>query len=176
MNIQQDITALLQQLSDTGYMTGGTLVVGCSTSEVHGRKIGTSGSGEVARDLYTEFLRFRERTGMSLAFQCCEHLNRALVVERQTAERCGGRIVAAVPVPKAGGAMAAHAYREMEDPVLVESMEAEAGVDIGETMIGMHLKHVAVPLRLDQTSVGEARARAARTRPPMIGGPRAEYE
>ncbi|SIS41193.1 TIGR01440 family protein [Salimicrobium flavidum] len=175
MNIQHDASTVLRQLSDTGFMTGGTLVIGCSTSEVHGERIGTSGSEEIAKDLYGEFRTFAEKTGMSLAFQCCEHLNRSLVVERETAERYRGRIVAAVPVREAGGSMAAHAYRQMNDPVLVETIEADAGIDIGETLIGMHLKHVAVPLRLEQKWIGQARVTAARTRPPLIGGPRAKY-
>ncbi|WP_347862850.1 TIGR01440 family protein [Salimicrobium sp. PL1-032A] len=161
---------------ETGFMTGGTFVVGCSTSEVIGERIGTSGSDEVAEDLFAELRTFGEKTGMSLAFQCCEHLNRAVVVERETAERHHGRIVAAVPVREAGGSMAAYAYRHMNDPVLIETIEADAGIDIGDTLIGMHLKRVAVPLRIEQKSIGNARITAARTRPPLIGGPRAVYE
>jgi len=113
--------------------------------------------------------------GFAVAFQCCEHLNRALVVERAVAEKYNYTIVCAVPQPKAGGSLATAAWRRMEDPVLVETIEADAGLDVGQTLIGMHLRRVAVPVRLSCTKLGCAPVTAARTRPMLIGGERAKY-
>jgi conserved hypothetical protein TIGR01440 len=154
---------------------GQILVVGCSTSEVTGQKIGTSGSMEVAAALFAEFRRFAESTGLELAFQCCEHLNRSLVVERNIQKRLGLEIVTVIPVPKAGGSMAATAYRAFDDPVVVEWIRADYGIDIGDTLIGMHLKPVAVPVRVSSPKVGHAHVILAKTRPKLIGGPRAVY-
>ena len=113
--------------------------------------------------------------GFNIAFQCCEHLNRALVMERDAAEKYGCTIVFAVPRPKAGGSLATAAWKRMKAPVLVERVQADAGIDIGLTLIGMHLKRVAVPIRLEQSKIGEALVTAARTRPALIGGERAKY-
>ena len=110
-----------------------------------------------------------------MAFQCCEHLNRSLVVERAVAEKYNYEIVCAVPQPKAGGSLATAAYRRMSDPVLVSAISADAGIDVGLTLIGMHLRRVAVPVRLPVTHVGQALVTAARTRPALIGGERACY-
>ncbi|MEK4298342.1 TIGR01440 family protein [Oceanobacillus sp. FSL W8-0428] len=151
------------------------VVIGCSTSEVAGEPIGTSGSTEIAKTIYEQMTKLQKQTGVHLAFQCCEHLNRSLVVERRTAVQYGLEEVAVVPVPKAGGSMASYAYQQMENPAVVENTSAHAGIDIGETMIGMHLKPVAVPLKLKQRTIGHARVRAARTRPKLIGGHRAFY-
>ena len=151
------------------------LVVGVSTSEVIGKRIGTSGSDEVAEAIYDGLARAREKRGFHLAFQCCEHLNRALVVSRAALERFGLEEVSAIPVPKAGGAMAAHAYRRMDDPVLVERVVADAGIDIGDTLIGMHLRPVAVPVRPSIRQIGQAHVTMAKTRPKLIGGARAVY-
>ncbi|KHE66836.1 TIGR01440 family protein, partial [Halobacillus sp. BBL2006] len=117
-----------------------------------------------------------QKTKAELAFQCCEHLNRSLVVERSVLREYGLDEVSAIPIPKAGGSMASYAYKHMEDPVLVESIQATGGLDIGDTLIGMHLKRVAVPLRIEQKSIGKAHVTAAKTRPPLIGGVRAVYE
>jgi uncharacterized protein (TIGR01440 family) len=152
------------------------VVVGCSTSEVIGRRIGTAGSAEVAEMIFRLLTKFQAQIGFQLAFQCCEHLNRALVVERSTAEERRLDEVSVLPVQNAGGAMATYAYEHMGDPVMVETLQADAGIDIGETMIGMHLKRVAVPVRTEQRSVGNARVTLAKTRPKLIGGPRAVYE
>lgn len=151
------------------------LVVGVSTSEVIGRRIGTSGSDEVAEAIYDGLARMQEKRGFHLAFQCCEHLNRALVVSRAALERFGLEEVSAIPVPKAGGAMAAHAYRRLEEPVLVERVVADAGIDIGDTLIGMHLRPVAVPVRPSIRQIGQAHVTMAKTRPKLIGGARAVY-
>lgn len=152
------------------------LVVGCSTSEIIGKTIGTKGSIDVAEMIYQECKRFADSTGVSLAFQCCEHLNRALVVERLTAERHGLEEVSVIPVPKAGGSMAAYAYRQCSDPVVVEQIKADFGIDIGDTFIGMHLKHVAVPVRVSINQIGSAHVTLAKTRPKLIGGERAVYQ
>ncbi|MCM3705399.1 TIGR01440 family protein [Cytobacillus firmus] len=152
------------------------LAVGCSTSEVAGKRIGTAGTEQVAEMIFERLNKLRQDTGVALAFQCCEHLNRALVVERAVAEAKNLDEVAVIPHRKAGGAMATYAYEHFEDPVMVEFIKADAGIDIGDTLIGMHLKHVAVPIRVSQKSVGEAHVTLAKTRPKLIGGARAIYE
>jgi uncharacterized protein (TIGR01440 family) len=151
------------------------LVIGCSTSEVIGERIGTAGTTEVAEMLFTELKKWRDKTGVQLAFQCCEHLNRALVVERETALAKNLEIVSVIPVRSAGGAMAEYAYNHMNDPVVVEFIKADAGIDIGDTFIGMHLKHVAVPVRTSLKQIGHAHVTLAKTRPKLIGGARAVY-
>ncbi|RXJ02707.1 TIGR01440 family protein [Anaerobacillus alkaliphilus] len=152
------------------------LVIGTSTSEVIGEHIGTSGTKEVAEAIFQGVQEFQKRTGVHLAFQCCEHLNRALVVEDTTRKVYGLEPVSVIPVPKAGGSMAAFAYSEMKNPVVVEFIKADAGIDIGDTLIGMHLKHVAVPVRSKVRMVGQAHLTLAVTRPKLIGGARAVYE
>jgi len=152
------------------------MVVGCSTSEIHGSQIGKAGQPELGGLVAQTIMRCAEACGVQLAFQCCEHLNRALVVERKTAERYNLEIVSAVPYPSAGGSCASAAYRLMRAPVLVETVRADAGIDIGETLIGMHLRPVAIPIRLKISSIGMARVTVARTRPKLIGGSRARYE
>lgn len=165
----------LAELNREGLRPMRTVVVGCSTSEIAGGMIGHASApelgGEVARAVLDEC---RER-GIIPAFQCCEHLNRALVVEREAAERLNLTEVCAVPWPKAGGSCASSAYRLMKDPVLAEAIAADAGMDIGDTLIGMHLKAVAVPVRLSMSCIGQARLVCARTRPRLIGGERAKY-
>jgi uncharacterized protein (TIGR01440 family) len=155
---------------------GQVFVVGCSTSEVIGKKIGTSGVLDIASVIFSELAKLAENSGISLAFQCCEHLNRALVVERQTALAHGWEEVSVVPVQKAGGSMATYAFNQFEDPVVVEFIKADAGIDIGDTFIGMHLKHVAVPVRVSNNQLGAAHVTLATTRPKLIGGERAVYQ
>ncbi|AIG28710.1 TIGR01440 family protein [Brevibacillus laterosporus] len=152
------------------------LVIGCSTSEVIGQHIGKAGSQEVAGAIWKGIEEARQQTGFQLAFQCCEHLNRALVVERSILRQYGLEEVSVIPVPRAGGSMAAYAYQHMQMPAVVEHIKADAGLDIGDTFIGMHLKHVVVPVRLSRKQIGEAHLTAAYTRPKMIGGARAVYE
>lgn len=154
---------------------GQVLVVGCSTSEVAGQRIGTAGSDEVARAILEPLWEVTQERGIYLACQGCEHINRALVVQREAAERYGWEPVTVVPVPKAGGAFAARAMRHMPGAVVVEEIRAHAGLDIGLTLIGMHLRKVAVPVRLTTAMIGQARIVAARTRPKLIGGERAVY-
>lgn len=152
------------------------LVVGVSTSEVIGRHIGSSGSSDVAAQILEGVRRARAKVTFSPAFQCCEHLNRALVVERELVKRQPQlELVSVVPVPQAGGAMAAYAYKHLQDAVVVEAVVAHAGIDIGETMIGMHVKRVAVPFRPSIRQIGLARVLAAYSRPKLIGGARAVY-
>lgn len=155
---------------------GQVLVVGCSTSEIIGKRIGTAGTDEVAEMVFSQLRGLQEKTGIQLAFQCCEHLNRAIVVERESAEKKQLEEVTVIPVRTAGGAMAAYAYNNLKDAVVVESIKADAGIDIGDTLIGMHMKHVAVPVRVKQKSIGHAHVTLAKTRPKLIGGARAVYE
>lgn len=151
------------------------LVMGVSTSEVAGKQIGSAGSEDVAKALYESLIQEKEKHGFHLAFQGCEHINRALIVERETAERFALEIVSVVPFLKAGGAMATYAFYQMKDPVVVEFIKADAGIDIGDTFIGMHLKHVAVPVRPSVKHIGQAHVTMAKTRPKLLGGERAQY-
>ncbi len=154
---------------------GVLLVVGCSTSEVIGKKIGTGGSLAVAEEFVSTLLAASKKYGFVLACQCCEHLNRALVVERAVAEAEKLPEVTVVPHEHAGGSLATAAYHAFSDPCVVEEIHADYGMDIGSTLIGMHLKRVAVPVRLSVKFIGEAPVTFARTRPKYIGGPRAQY-
>jgi uncharacterized protein (TIGR01440 family) len=174
--IAADVATIARELVQAGGLKPGNLVVvGVSTSEVIGRRIGTSGTEEAAARIFQGLKRVQEEAGIELAFQCCEHLNRALVVETEYMERAGLEAVTVIPVPKAGGSMAAYAYRHMRNPCVVESVRAHAGIDIGDTLIGMHLRNVAVPFRPSVRSVGAAHVNAAYTRPKLIGGARAVY-
>lgn len=154
--------------------SGMTVVIGCSTSEVGGGVIGKSGSLDIAEAIFDGAYEILSKNGINLACQCCEHLNRALVLEADAAQ--GLEVVAAVPKMHAGGSFATTAYKKFKNPVLVEEIKADAGLDIGATLIGMHLKKVAVPIRLSVKKVGEAPLFAAYTRPKYIGGERAEYK
>ena len=154
---------------------GDLFVVGCSSSEILGEKIGTHSSVEVAEAVFEGIHSVLHEHGVELAAQCCEHLNRALVVERDVAEAHGFEIVNAIPQLHAGGSFAMTAWANFKDPVLVETIVADAGLDIGGTLIGMHLRRVAVPVRLSMDHIGQAILLCARTRPPFIGGARAVY-
>lgn len=174
--LQQQTASILRELAVAGKLRSGhVVVIGTSTSEVAGQRIGTSGAVDVAQQLLAGIREVQTEFGFDAVFQCCEHLNRALVMERALLERLGLTEVGAVPVPKAGGSMASASYRSLSDPCLAEHIQAHAGLDIGETMIGMHLRHVAVPFRTSLRYIGEARVTAALTRPKLIGGERAVY-
>lgn len=162
----------------SGMKEGDILVVGCSSSEICGEKIGTVSNAEVGETVFDEIKKAADREGIFVAAQCCEHLNRALVVEEDCAEAYFFERVNAVPVLKAGGSFATAAFNEMESPWVVESLEqcATAGMDIGDTLIGMHLKNVVVPVRLGISSIGKAHLTCARTRAKYIGGERAVYD
>ncbi|MBQ7500419.1 MAG: TIGR01440 family protein [Clostridia bacterium] len=157
-----------------GLVKGNILVVGCSSSEICGTRIGSNSNLEAAEAVFEGISQAASEVGIYIAAQCCEHLNRAIVIERKAVP--GKEIVNVVPQPKAGGSFATTAYRRFEDPVVLEEIKADAGLDIGDTLIGMHLKKVAVPLRLDHNKIGEAHITAARTRPGFIGGERAVYD
>nr|WP_255457353.1 TIGR01440 family protein [Sporosarcina sp. JAI121] len=168
---------LLAEMAEQTDLIPGTLfVVGCSTSEIAGRRIGTGGALEVGEALYAPLKEFADQHKLFLAFQGCEHINRALTIERQAAEKFMLEPVAVIPVIHAGGSMSAYAYQQMNDPVVVEEIHANAGIDIGQTLIGMHLKRVAVPLRTSIGKIGNAVATVATTRPKLIGGIRAIYK
>ena len=163
------------ELCEKARLTAGQIVVvGCSTSEIMGSSIGTGSNAEAGAVVFGALNGVFSERGVYMAAQCCEHLNRALIIEREAAPR--GEIVNAVPVPDAGGAFASAAYAGFRDPVAIGSIMADAGLDIGGTLIGMHLKRVAVPLRLEASRIGEAAVVAARVRPPFTGGARAVYD
>lgn len=168
-------SAAKELLEAAGLERGEILVVGCSTSEVAGAGIGTFSSPELAEVVFGSIYQATQETGVYLAAQCCEHLNRALILEKEAAARYGYEIVSVIPQPKAGGAFATAAYKTFEEPVAVEHIRARAGMDIGDTLIGMHLKDVAVPVRIRTREIGDARVVCARTRPKLIGGARAVY-
>lgn len=155
--------------------TGDIFVVGCSSSEIVGGHIGRDSSMEAAAAVLAGVLPPLQEQGVYLAAQCCEHLNRSIVLEREAAKAYGCQIVAAIPQPHAGGSWATSCWRAFKDPVLVEEVRAAAGMDIGGTLIGMHLRRVAVPVRLSLNHIGQAILLCARTRPPFIGGARAVY-
>lgn len=174
--IGEEARAAFEELAETaGFPKGALIVIGGSSSEVRGGRIGKDSSYEAGDACVTAIMAAAEARGLRLAFQCCEHLNRALIVERETMEALGLSEVTVVPWLHAGGAFATSAYAHFRDPAAVESVRAAGGLDIGFTMIGMHLARVAVPVRLAHNRVGEATVLAARTRPPLIGGERARY-
>lgn len=157
-----------------GLKPGQILVVGCSTSEVLGSSIGSNSSVEAAETVFSGIYKATQERGVYLAAQCCEHLNRAIIIEQEAA--IGQETVNVVPQPKAGGSFATAAYKAFQNPVALEEIKADAGLDIGDTLIGMHLKRVAVPVRLQNNTLGSARIVAARVRPKFIGGCRAQYD
>ena len=173
---EQAKQAAEELLSAAGLEEGALLVVGCSSSEISGSKIGTDSRPETAAEVFSGIYDAVKEKGVFLAAQCCEHLNRSLVVEQSYARAHELEIVNAIPQPKAGGSFAAAAWRGFAHPVLVETVQACAGLDIGGTLIGMHLKRVAVPVRLSVDHIGKAALIAARTRPKYVGGARAVYD
>ena len=173
--IYQQTKAVIEELGQKANLKHGDIVVvGCSTSEVLGSKIGTNSNPETAKLIFEALHDYSREHGVFLAIQCCEHLNRAIITERAAVP--GAQIVNVVPQPKAGGSLATAAYAAFAEPVAVEEISADAGMDIGLTLIGMHLKKVAVPVRLEHNRIGEAPVVAARTRPKFIGGIRAIYD
>ena len=171
----QTLQIVEQLLKVADLQKGQVLVVGCSTSEVAGEAIGSHSSMELAGEIVDALLPLLSQQGIFLAAQCCEHLNRALIVEQAAAERYGWEPVWVVPRPKAGGSFATTVYERLEHPVAVEHIRAHAGIDIGDTLIGMHLRDVAVPVRMPPGVIGGARVVCARTRPKLVGGARAYY-
>lgn len=174
MTIREECIKAVSELCDIAKLKRGSIfVVGCSTSEVVGAKIGTDSNPDVAKEIYEGISSVLKERGIFLAVQCCEHLNRAIVIERES-----GALgeVNVIPQKKAGGSLATVAYNSFFDPVVVEEIQADCGIDIGNTLIGMHLKRVAVPVRLSINKIGEAPIVCARVRPKFIGGIRAIYD
>ena len=175
MKIDEAVRSLaLEFCEKAGLKSGQTVIIGCSTSEIGGHHIGSFSNVEIGAVVFNELFDIFSKHGVYIAAQCCEHLNRAIIVPRDISQ--GFNIVNIIPVPEAGGAFASAAYNHFTDPVALETFSADAGIDIGGTLIGMHLKRVAVPLRLDIKWIGEAIVIAARTRPPLVGGSRAKYD
>ena len=172
---EQARQAMTELVAAAKLRPGDIVVVGCSSSEVGGEKIGTASSVETAEALFDGLYPVLQEKGLYLAAQCCEHLNRAIILEREAAERERIPIVNVVPQPKAGGSFATAAYRNFKDPVAVEHIRAQAGLDIGGTLIGMHMAEVAVPVRLSLKRIGEANLLCARVRQKFIEGERAHY-
>lgn len=174
-SIYEQTQATIAELCEKAKLTAGQIVVvGCSTSEVVGAKIGTNSDPDVAGEIFRALHDYTESKGLYLAIQCCEHLNRAIITERKAVPFA--EYVNVLPQPKAGGSLATKAYAGFAEPVAVEEIKADAGLDIGLTLIGMHLKKVAVPVRLENNRIGQALVVAARTRPKFIGGIRAVYD
>ena len=164
-----------RQLAEAARLHKGQIVVvGCSTSEVVGHNVGSWSTPEVANAIFEGLNSVFAPMGVYIAAQCCEHLNRALIVEHEAVPN--GEIVNVMPQPKAGSSFATAAYHSFRHPVALEEIRADAGLDIGGTLIGMHLKKVAVPVRLQQNHIGQAILLAARVRPKFIGGERAIYD
>ncbi len=175
MNIkEQAYNTAREFLQKARLQKGQILVVGCSTSEVLGSTIGTDSSPDTAKEIFEGIFAAAKEQGVFVAAQCCEHLNRAIIVEAAAVPFC--EPVNVVPQPKAGGSFATAAYHSFEHPVALEHIRADGGLDIGYTLIGMHLKEVAVPLRLENDRIGQAKVLAARTRAKFIGGERACYD
>lgn len=174
---KQQLETLLSELAEqTTFERGEFFVVGCSTSEVAGQQIGTAGAFDIGETLYEPLAAFAQKHGLYLAFQGCEHINRALTIEKEALQTHRLERVTVIPTVKAGGSMSAYAYTNMKEPVVVEELQAQAGIDIGQTLIGMHLKRVAVPVRTSISKIGDAVVTIATTRPKLIGGARAVYE
>lgn len=174
---------VLEVIEKADLKEGDVLAIGCTTSVVVGQTIGTHSSFDTAKELFGALYEETSKRGIYIAAQCCEHLNRALIVEKELLLKpvnsyrpnCLGNVVAVVPQPKAGGSFATTAWQTFKEPVAIESIQADAGIDIGGTLVGMHIKRVAVPIKLENHTIGEAHVIAAGSRAPYIGGERAHY-
>ncbi len=176
-DITKDTESAVRELIETAKLgEGQILVVGCSSSEIGGHSIGSYASLDLAQAVVNGILPVLLEKKIALAAQCCEHLNRAIIIEEEVARSNHLPVVNAVPQPTAGGSFAASVYQRMKKPVAVESIQADAGIDIGDTLIGMHLKSVAVPVRISIKTIGNAHVVCARTRCKYIGGERAQYD
>ena len=173
---QEARQAVTELLAEAKLKKGDVFVVGCSSSEIVGGHIGKDSSLEAAQAVYAGIAPVLAAQGIWLAAQCCEHLNRAIIMERQAAEAYGYEMVNVLPQPKAGGSFATTCWENFDEPVAVEHIRAHAGLDIGGTLIGMHLREVAVPVRIEQKTIGDANILSARTRLKFIGGVRAKYQ
>lgn len=173
---EQTINAVSELIEKADLESGDILVLGGSTSEIMGGEIGKDSSLEIGQLVIGEVLKILDDKKINLAVQGCEHINRALVVEKEVAKANNLEIVSVIPALHAGGAMSLAAYQKMQNPVMVEHIVARAGIDIGDTEIGMHVKFVQVPLRLKEKHIGKARVTALKSRPKLIGGKRAIYK
>lgn len=175
--IEQVLDAAVEALREAGDIApGGLIVLGCSTSEVAGARIGKGSVPELGEVIAEAMLNACRKRGLNAAFQCCEHLNRSLVMEQRVLDERRLTQVKAIPQPKAGGSVPAAAWKLLGKPALAMAVQAEAGIDIGDTLVGMHIKPVAVPLRIEYGSVGHANLVMAYSRLPYVGGARAVYE
>lgn len=175
--IRAQLQSVLEELYAASHLEqGDILVIGCSSSEVAGSRIGTCSSEEIGECLFRTAYEFCRERGVYVACQCCEHLNRSLIVEKACMKEHRLTRVNVVPQLKAGGSLATAAYRNMLEPVAVEQLKAQAGIDIGDTLIGMHLAAVAVPVRTSRRTIGQAHVVCARTRAKYVGGSRAAYD
>ena len=176
-SIKNQCEQVIKELIEVSKIGKGSIViVGCSTSEVTGNKIGTNSDIDVAKEIFDGLYPTLKEKGIYLAIQCCEHLNRALIIEEEAAEKYGYEPVNVIPQLKAGGSFSVAAWKGMKSPVAVEKIAANGGIDIGDTLIGMHLKAVAVPVRTGIDKIGGAHVVYARVRPKFVGGQRACYD
>ncbi len=174
---------VLEVIEKAELKEGDVLAIGCTTSVVVGQTIGTHSSFDTAKELFGALYEETSKRGIYIAAQCCEHLNRALIVEKELLEKPTGNyrpnvfgdVVNVKPQPKAGGSFATTAWETFKEPVAIETIQADAGIDIGGTLVGMHIKRVAVPIKLKNKTIGEANVIAARSRAKYIGGERAIY-
>lgn len=174
--IEETKKVVNELLENAKLKSGNICVIGCSTSEITGNNPGTNSTPQLAEEVFKVIYEILKNNNIYIAAQCCEHLNRAIVIESEAAERYGYEAVNVIPQPKAGGSFATATYNSLENPVVVERIKAHAGIDIGGVLIGMHLKETAVPVPLQQRTIGDARIIAARTRPKFVGGVRAVYD
>ena len=176
MTIKEQAMEIARELIAVSKIKSGEIfVVGCSSSEIMGDKIGTNSDIDAAKEVFDGIYAVLQEKGIYLAAQCCEHLNRALIIEQEAAEKYNLSQVNAIPQKKAGGSFATTAYQAFSQPAVVEEVQAKAGMDIGETLIGMHIAPVAVPVRCSLRQIGEARVNCARSRLKFTGGSRAIY-
>ncbi|SCT36459.1 TIGR01440 family protein [Staphylococcus caeli] len=172
----EELDLLLNELKAKDFFKEQELcIIGCSTSEVIGERIGSVGSMEVAQEIYEALKAIEDETGVSFAFQGCEHINRAVTIEKAQFNPLTMEEVTVVPDVHAGGSLATYAYQHMREPIVVEYISVPKGIDIGQTLIGMHIKHVAIPERTSVKQIGEAIVTIASSRPKKIGGERAKY-
>ncbi len=162
-------------LEEANLKRGSLVVIGCSTSEIASHQIGSFSNAGLGEAVFVAMYEELKEAGLSVATQCCEHLNRALIMSEEDAQRFGYEVVNVIPQPKAGGSFSTAAWKHLEHPVAVEHIQAHAGIDIGDTLIGMHLRPVAVPVRIVHPMIGGARVVCARTRAKYVGGGRAQY-
>ena len=176
-NIIEETKLVVTEFLESAKLSKGNIcVIGCSTSEITGNNPGTNSTPQLATEVFEIIYKMLSEKGIYIASQCCEHLNRAIVIENEAAEKYGYEPVNVIPQPKAGGSFATATYKALNAPVVVEKIKAHAGIDIGGVLIGMHLKDTAVPIPLKHRTIGEARIIAARTRPKFVGGIRAIYD